>query len=264
MRSSRAHGSSHPRRLPLPRTTMSKAASYTPLADPERTPQTPQFNIHDPSWDQLHAQDQHIKTRVRWLRIIIRTLAFGCSYLPSPFAPPLYQASSNPHSHRIVVLSLMIDNLVVFYETSGTVADGIHLWPQDAKLWPTYVALAVAAVTALLATATLCAYFWGTKVANRWNMARIAIAVVSIIFSIVLWAIAAYGLQSTSSFDGVGSQSLWSATCDSTDQQHELFGHVINFNQFCLMQVSGPSLFPFPFVFVCFWNMVLDLGRHGG
>jgi len=134
----------------------------------------------------------------------------------------------------------MIDNLVVFYRTVNTVANGLRAWPQNAKLWPTYVALGAAALSAVLCTVTLFAYFWGTKAANRWNMARISVTIASIIFSIVIWAIAAYGLQSTSDFEGVGSQSLWSASCDATDQWHDLFGHVINFQKFCLMQVLEP------------------------
>ena len=131
----------------------------------------------------------------------------------------------------------MIANLVVFYNTEQTVVNGVSLWPQSSKLWPTYVTLGVASVSAILATATLLAYFWGTKYANRWNIARTTLTVISIGFAVVLWAIAAYGLQSTSSWDGIGSRSLWSSTCDSTDQQHEIFGHVINFQRFCLMQV---------------------------
>ena len=69
-------------------------------------------------------------------------------------------------------------------------------------------------------------------------MARTSVAVAFVLFNIVIWAIAAFGLQSTSAFDGVGSQSLWSAVCDSTDQQHEFFGHEFNFGQYCLMQVQ--------------------------
>ena len=134
----------------------------------------------------------------------------------------------------------MIANLVVFYKTTRTVAQGVSLWPGESKVWPTYLALGFAALSALLATATLFAYFWGTKYANRWNMARTTITVVTIGFTIILWCIAAYGLNSTSEFKGVGSRSLWSSTCDANDQQRELFGHVINFRQFCLMQVVHP------------------------
>lgn len=141
----------------------------------------------------------------------------------------------------IVVISLMTANLVVFYNTIGTVSQGVRLWPTSSKLWPTYVTLGVATLSAFLATATLLAYFWGTKYANRWAMARTTLVAVSIGFAIIMWAIAAYGLQSTSAFDGVGSQSLWSASCDATDQQHKLFGHAVNLNQFCLMQVCSPD-----------------------
>ena len=135
----------------------------------------------------------------------------------------------------------MIANLVVFYKTEQAVVNGVSLWPHSSKLWPTYVTLGVAVLSTILATATLLAYFWGTKYANRWNIARTTLTFVSIGFIIVLWAIAAFGLQSTSSFDGVGSQSLWSSTCDATDSQREIFGHVIDFHRFCLMQVVSKN-----------------------
>ena len=135
-------------------------------------------------------------------------------------------------------MSLMIANLVVFYKTARAVVNGVNLWPQSSKLWPTYVTLGVAALSAIFASATLLAYFWGTKYANRWNIARTTLTVISIGFVLVFWAISAYGLQSTSDWNGQGSRSLWSSTCDATEQQHELFGHVINFRRFCLMQVA--------------------------
>jgi len=193
-------------------------SSYQPLDDPEQAYRPHQFHIVDPNIQYLQERDQGLKTRVRKFRIIIRILEFACS---------------------VVVVSLMIANLAVFYNTVGTISNGVRLWPEKSKLWPTYVTLGVAALSTVLSTATLLAYFWGTKYANRWNMARTTLTVVTIIFSIILWLIAVYGLQSTSSFEGVGSQSLWSSTCDSTDQQHELFGHVINLNQLCLMQEWG-------------------------
>ena len=130
----------------------------------------------------------------------------------------------------------MTANLIVFYRTANTVINDTRLWPADSKLWPTYVALAVSAISTLLATATLCAYFWGTKAANRWNMARMGVAMGMLVFTIVLWALAAYGLESTSSWDG-GSRSLWSSTCDATDEEKSLFGGILDYNRFCLMQV---------------------------
>ena len=144
---------------------------------------------------------------------------------------------------RVVVVALMVDNLVLFYETANRISQGVRLWPQNAKLWPTYLALGIASLSAILATIVILAYCWGTKAANRWNTARTTITVGTLIFNIVIWGIAAAGLQSTSSFNGIGSQSLWSATCDATDQQHELFGHVINLSRFCLMQVFPRNVF---------------------
>jgi hypothetical protein len=137
----------------------------------------------------------------------------------------------------------MADNLVIFYQTATTVINDTQLWPKEPQLWPTYVALGVAAVSTLLATATLFAYFWGTKVANRWNIARVSVAIAMVVFTIILWAIAAAGLESTSSWSGSGPRSLWSATCDATDDAKSLFSDVLDFRRFCRMQVR-PS-FPF-------------------
>jgi hypothetical protein len=83
-------------------------------------------------------------------------------------------------------------------------------------------------------------------------MARVSVTIAVVVFNIVIWAIAAFGLQSTSAFDGIGSQSLWSAVCDSTPQQHEIFGHEFNFGQYCLMQVPGP------------FQRKMLMGRNGG
>lgn len=131
----------------------------------------------------------------------------------------------------------MIDNLAVFYNTANVVLQGQRLWPVNPKLWPTYAMLGVAAVSSFLAGMVLLAYTWGTKVANRWNTARFVLSMTTIAFNFILWAIAAAGMQSTSDFNGIGSQSLWSATCDATDEQKNIFGHTINFGQFCLEQV---------------------------
>jgi hypothetical protein len=146
----------------------------------------------------------------------------------------------------VVVLSLMIDNLVVFYNTANAVIQGVRLWPMSAKLWPTYVTLGIAALSMILATATLIAYFWGTKAANRWSLARTGLAIIVLGFNVIIWAIAAYSLKSTSKFDGVGSRSLWSASCTATPQQHEIFGHTVDLPRFCLMQVCNL------FFFFCF------------
>jgi hypothetical protein len=131
----------------------------------------------------------------------------------------------------------MAVNLFRFYTTANEVVQDVRLWPSSAKLWPTYVTLGVAALSTLLATMTLIAYLWSTKASNRWNLARTTVTVGTLLFNIVMWAIAAFSLQSTSAFDGTGSQSLWSASCDSTDQQQSIFRNVVNLNQFCLMQV---------------------------
>jgi hypothetical protein len=131
----------------------------------------------------------------------------------------------------------MSHNLVVFYHTAGTVNHGQSLWPSSSKVWPTYLMLAVAGISTILATLVLLAYCWSTKAANRWNTARFGLTIFTIGFMIVMWAIAAGGVQGTSGDEN----SIWSVACDATDDTKTIFGQHINFRQFCLEQVS---LFP--------------------
>src|SRR5579862_2049687 len=133
----------------------------------------------------------------------------------------------------------MTHNLVVFYATANQAYQGYRLWPSNPKLWPTYVMLGVAAFSTIMATMVLVAYTCGTKAANKWNTARFGFHLITLGVMVVLWALAAGGMQSTSDFNGTGSQSLWSATCDATPQTHEIFGHTVNFSQFCLEQVRS-------------------------
>jgi len=65
------------------------------------------------------------------------------------------------------VISLMTDNLVVFYTTAEAVQQGVRAWPAQPKLWPTYVMLGVAALNAFLAAMVLIGYCWSVRVANR-------------------------------------------------------------------------------------------------
>lgn len=137
----------------------------------------------------------------------------------------------------VVVLSLMIYNLAVYYNTADDVSDGVRLWPTSVKIWPTYVALAVAIVSTKLAIATLIAYGWGTAFANRWNFARTVLGISVLIFNVIIWAVAAYSLKGTSVFHGIGPRSLWSSSCRASAQQHQLFGGTVNLRRICLTQV---------------------------
>ena len=202
--------------------------SYEPIYNPERSKQN-QLQVSDPNWTYLEERDLAIKSRVRRLRVVIRILSWSCSYLPSFFL----------HTYRrVVVIALMTTALVSFYRTIDVAVHNRPLWPENTRVWPTYVTLAVAAINTILASIVLIAYFWGTKAANRWNLARTILTIGSIIFAIVIWAIAAASLKSTSESDG-RNWSLWSATCDAPEDQKDLFLGKLNFNQFCLEQVPS-------------------------
>jgi hypothetical protein len=132
----------------------------------------------------------------------------------------------------------MTHNLVVFYNTADTVHEGQALWGANPKLWPTYLMLGVASLSSILCTIVLLAYFWGTKAANKWNTARFGLSLFTMGFMMVMWAFAAGGMEGTSGIDA----SIWSQACDATDQKKSIFGHEVNFNQFCLEQVVPLSI----------------------
>jgi hypothetical protein len=125
---------------------------------------------------------------------------------------------------------------VIFYATTGTVIGGNRLWPAGTKTWPTYVTLIAAVINAVLSSLVLIGYCWGTKIANRWNTVRTVFSIGIIIFDVVLWAIAAGSLQSSSTFDGDKS-SLWAATCGIPQDQQEPFKQKLDFGKFCIKQV---------------------------
>src|SRR5271168_3584014 len=108
--------------------------------------------------------------------------------------------------YRAVVVSLMTSNLVAYYTTRNLSNNGVPAWTNQAKLWPTYVALGVSGLSLILATFVLIAYCCGTKAANKVNLARTVLTIGMLIFTAALWALAAAGLQGTSAFSGVGSQ----------------------------------------------------------
>jgi hypothetical protein len=220
------------------------ASSYQRLDDPldhrQRllpSPQYPPYQAYpivDPVASQEH--DRRLKIRVRQFRIVIRTVAFACSYLPlSRIA--ISPESKRVFTRRVVVVALMTHNLVVFHRTATLIEQGVPAWPAHPKLWPTYVMLGVASLSAFLATMVLIGYCWSVRAANRWNTARFTLTVITIGFGLVMWAVAAVGTNNTSDFEGIGTQSLWSATCDATAQQLQYFDKDIDFRRFCIEQV---------------------------
>ena len=140
------------------------------------------------------------------------------------------------------MVSLMTDNLVVFYTTAEAVQQGVRAWPAQPKLWPTYVMLGVAALNAFLAAMVLIGYCWSVRAANRWNTARFTLKVIVIGAGLAMWAFAAATTGSTTSFNGVGTQSLWSAACDASAQQLQYFDKNINFKRACIEQVRPLSM----------------------
>jgi hypothetical protein len=128
----------------------------------------------------------------------------------------------------------MLHNLAVFYATQGEIYHGTMAWPESPELWPSYLTLGTAGLSALLASAVMVGYICGTKVANTVNTTRTVISIVISVTTFVLWSGVVGSLSSTKGSE----KSLWGASCWVSEDKEDLWEKKINFYQFCLEQVS--------------------------
>ena len=143
----------------------------------------------------------------------------------------------------------MADTLGKYYQTKNDTNGGVSLWPSpaDTQLWPSFLTLAVAFVTLVLTVIVLVAYFWGEVASDRWEGRRSTFGKVVALFNILSCVVASASMNKTGNATGPGAQSLWRITCNATQEAQSLFEHVINFSQFCTMQVG----FLFSFSSLC-------------
>jgi hypothetical protein len=100
--------------------------------------------------------------------------------------------------------------------------------------------IAVGATSLFLASGVLLSYAWGTKYANRMATVKTVIGIGISVFKIIMFAIAGSFFLGASRVPPGGQQSLWSVSCNADDSSKSLFSKVVDFGQFCAMQV-----FPF-------------------
>ena len=133
-------------------------------------------------------------------------------------------------------------NLAKYYHTRNTVGpNGELLWPADVKIWPTKVLLSAGITSLVLALSVLISYAWGTKTANRVSTVRSIIGVGVSIFKIAMFAFAGGAFLGANKTSGQpGLQSLWTVSCNPSDQTNSVFSGTLNFGQFCSMQVRLP------------------------
>jgi hypothetical protein len=151
-----------------------------------------------------------------------------------PSLPTAKYPSSNG---SISVTTLASVNLAKYYHTRNTVGpNGELLWPADVKIWPTKVMLSAGITSLVLALSVLISYAWGTEMANRVGKVRSIVGAGISVFKIAMFAFAGGAFLGANNPGQPGPQSLWTVTCNPSDQTSSLFRGTVNFGQFCSMQ----------------------------
>jgi hypothetical protein len=128
---------------------------------------------------------------------------------------------------------MMADNLAKYYKTKHDTNGTQSLWSAATMLYPNFLTLATALVTFIFGVIILCSYYWGIEVVNRWDDRRATFAKIVVVIQIVSTAASTIVMWQTRS----NPNSLSGQTCGAPPAKEPLFPQ-INFDTFCLMQVS--------------------------
>lgn len=190
---------------------------------------------------------QHLKSRIRHLRLLSRILAFAIS---------------------LAVLIPITMTLVKFLTTKSTYRDvpttstgkttSRTAWAHNSKTWPTFVYFGVAAISVLLNFGTVISYvFGGVEQANAASHVASVFSWVVMVGNFVVWTVAAAVYRAEKNRHG-RSNDLWGWTCSAGAGaiQKEFAGEV-DFSRYCTVQVRLCSVDrsfcdPMMLTFVCF------------
>ncbi|OWY44326.1 hypothetical protein AALT_g6048 [Alternaria alternata] len=177
-------------------------------------------------------EDRHLKTRIRKLRIVSRTLALFISIaVLVPTALTLYKFLSTRTIYRTVALP------------SGQSVSRTP-WAHNTRAWPTYMYFGVAAVSVLLNFTTMFSYKFGIEKANVASVVTSTFSWINLIGNLVVWCVAA-GLYRAEKNKNGKSNDLWGWTCSAGARaiQKEFVGD-IDFGRYCNVQFPGEVTSP--------------------
>ncbi|CAN9290395.1 unnamed protein product [Alternaria alternata] len=177
-------------------------------------------------------EDRHLKTRIRKLRIVSRSLALFISIaVLVPTALTLYKFLSTRTIYRTVALP------------SGQSVSRTP-WAHNTRAWPTYMYFGVAAVSVLLNFTTMFSYKFGIEKANVASVVTSTFSWINLIGNLVVWCVAA-GLYRAEKNKNGKSNDLWGWTCSAGARaiQKEFVGD-IDFGRYCNVQFPGEVTSP--------------------
>ncbi|KAG9192424.1 hypothetical protein G6011_11158 [Alternaria panax] len=173
---------------------------------------------------QAETEDRHLKTRIRKLRVISRTLALLISIaVLIPTALTLHKFLSTRSIYRPVTLP------------SGQSISRTP-WAHNTRAWPTYMYFGVAAASVLFDCATIFSYKFGVGRANVASVVTTTFSWVNILGNLIIWCVAVGMYRAEKDKDGK-SNDLWGWTCSAGARaiQKEFVGDV-DFGRYCNVQ----------------------------
>ncbi|CAN9108828.1 unnamed protein product [Alternaria alternata] len=208
----------------------SMASHSMPLQSTYESQILPYADLED--LKEAEIEDRHLKTRIRKLRIVSRSLALFISIaVLVPTALTLYKFLSTRTIYRTVALP------------SGQSVSRTP-WAHNTRAWPTYMYFGVAAVSVLLNFTTMFSYKFGIAKANVASVITSTFSWINLIGNFVVWCVAA-GLYRAEKDKNGKSNDLWGWTCSAGARaiQKEFVGD-IDFGRYCNVQFPGEVTSP--------------------
>ena len=154
-----------------------------------------------------------VKKHKRWLRIL-QIAAKACTVLFSA-----------------IIFGIIVYIEIEFQTTKGVIRGGRGPWPENPKLWPTYMFLATSGVTLLVSVVVLVAYCCCYEKART----SIRLTLLNYVIHIGVWITVTFLYRYERSLHG-NDNDLWGWACNTKLQPQ--FEGVLDFKTLCTAQVS--------------------------
>ncbi|KAI2483370.1 hypothetical protein Ptr902_05687 [Pyrenophora tritici-repentis] len=183
-------------------------------------PPSPEFD----AIKKAQKEDARLKSLIRRLRIISRTLAFLLSLgVLIPITLTLTKFLSTKETYRTVTLA------------DGT-SNTRTAWAKNTRPWPTYMYFSVAVVSTILHAVTLLAYCCSVGKANTVNTVTSVFSWIVMLGNVGVWAAAVGVYRMQKDWHGI-SNDLWGWTCSQGASKIQVeFEGVLDFEQYCSVQ----------------------------
>ena len=173
----------------------------------------------------VNTQDQTIKYRIRILRIVSRVLAVIIS-----------GATVAPLAATLVKYFQTMNQIITVNGQQRTA------WASGTVAWYTYLFFGVSTVSFVLNSAILISYCWSVKKANKASTFSSVWSGILIVSHILVWAVSVAIYRYGKIPQNGRSTDLWGWTCSSAANEIQSQVKVINYAEYCKMQVSNNGL----------------------